>query len=304
MVTKFKGFEEFGKIAQQERVQSLKQQIDGIFEKSIKDDFDSVPEGPFKSKFPEISWIAFARPINRKTSEKNKDTLNAVIFSKTESGKNINHTWTINRNGEIKPMQEIPPELSKKYSREEIALEIASLLERIGPSFIHLTNLDVIPLQDEGESREIRQGPKGPSTERPIDPEREKFLQSQRGAKFEFANRTIGFKGYKGLVFDRFIYLDNPYRDNAAFIVDLPESVNLDAIEGELSLKKKERGESETVSKKEIRDAVLERYWQPISDKAKTRKELTALGAQRFVHTPETWQENVRQVIESKTVVK
>ena len=301
MTYKFKSFAEFGKSAKQERAQNLQQQIDGIFEKSIKDDFNSIPEGPYESVLPEINWIAFARPTDRKTGEKSENVLNAVIFSKNESGKNVNHIWTVNRNGAIKPAQEIPPELSKKYSQEEIALEMASLLERIGPSFIHLTNLDVLPLQDEGESREVSSGSKGVPIERPIDPTREKFLQSQRGAMFEFANRSIGFKGYKGLLFDKFIYLENPFRDNAAFIIDLPERVDLEAIEKELSAKKSEAGEVSKVSKGELREAVLKRHWEPISEKAKTRKELMALGAQRFVHTPETWQENIRRAIAERT---
>src|SRR3989344_1309139 len=270
---KFGGFEEFGRADKQERAQNLKQQIDDIFEKSVKDDFDSIPEGPFKSSLPEISWIAFARPTDRKTGERSIETLNAVIFSKTEAGKNINHTWTVDRSGNIKPVQEVPPELSQKYSREEIALEIAGLLERIGPSFIHLTDLDVIPLQDEGESREGVPGPQGPPIEKPIDPAREQFLKAQRGARFEFANRKKGFRGYKGLLFDGFVYLENPFKDNAAFIVDFPERIDFEAIEKELA----------EVSKEDLREEVLRRYWKPISDQAQTRKELVALGAQRFI---------------------
>ena len=99
-------------------------------------------------------------------------------------------------------------------------------------------------------------------------------------------------------MFDKFIYLENPYKDNAAFIVDLPEQINFEAIEKELAVS---AGEGVKVSKDDIREEILRRYWEPISDKAKTRKELVALGAQRFVHTPETWQENIRQAIESRT---
>jgi hypothetical protein len=283
MSTKFKSFEEFGQAAKQEQVQNLKQQTDDIFEKSIKDDFDSIPEGPFKSNLPEINWIAFARPTNRKTGERNTETLNAVIFSKTESGKTINHTWTVNRGGTIRPIQEIPVNLAQKYSQEEIALEIASLLERIGPSFIHLTDLDIIPAQDKGPEREegdliidYIDGPQG--GEKPVDPERVHFLQSLRGANFEFANKNTGFKGYQGLLFDDFVYLDNLYKGNAAFIVDLPESVDAEAVEKELTLRKSQAGEEGEVSKKELREEILMRYWKPIDDKAKTRKELVALG--------------------------
>lgn len=288
----FKSFAEFGKTVKQERVQDLKQQIDDIFEKSIKNDFDSIPVGSFKSSLPEINSMSFVRPAD----EKGGDVLYVVIYSSDKEGRKISHNWAVLRNGNIYPKDKIPSELDK-YQQEEIALEIAGLLERIGPSFIHLTDLDVIPLQDEGESRGIGGGPKGPPIERPIDPTREQFLQSQRGAKFEFANRNIGFKGYKGVVFPKFIYLENPFKGNAAFVMDLPKEIDFEIIEKELAVK---AGEGAKVSKDDIREAVLQRYWEPISEKAKTRKELVALGAERFVHTPETWQENIRQAIESR----
>jgi len=295
MNNKFKSFLEFGKSVKQEKVQNLKQKVDDIFEKSVKDDFDSVSVGSFKSNLPEINSISFVRP----DGESGGDVLYAVIYSNDKEGRKFSHNWAVLRNGNIYPKDKIPSELSR-YKQEEIALEIVGLLEVINPSFIHLTDLDVIPLQDEGESREIVPGPKGSPTEIPIDPEREQFLQSQRGARFEFANRSIGFRGYKGLLFDTFIYLENPYKNNAAFIVDLPEKIDFETVEKELSVKKTETGGDAKVSKYELREEVLKRYWEPISEKAKTRKELVALGAQRFIHTPETWQENIRQAIGSR----
>ena len=204
------------------------------------------------------------------------------------------------KNGNIYPKDRIPLELGK-YQQEEIALEIASLLERIGPSFIHLTDLDVIPFQDEGESREGIPGPQDSPVEKPIDPAREQFLKAQRGARFEFANRKKGFRGYKGLLFDGFVYLENPFKDNAAFIVDFPERIDFEAIEKELAMKQSEAGNGAEISKEDLREEVLGRYWKPISDQAQTRKELVALGAQRFIHTPETWQSNISQAIESRT---
>ena len=296
MPNKFKSFEEFGKAVHEDHAEKLKQKIDNIFEKSIKDDFDSIPIGSFKSSLSEIDSISFVRPDGG-----NSDILYAVIFSKDKSGRRISHNWAILRNGNIYPKDRIPSELSK-YKQEEISLEVASLLERINPAFIYLTNLDVIPDQDEGESRERTQGPNGPPIEKPIDPQRKEFLYSQKGAKFGFANEKKGFRGYQGLLFDSFIYLENPIKDNAAFIVDLPERVDMEAIEKEVAQKKIDKGEAEpNISKNELREATLKRYWEPISEKAKTRGDLVALGAQRFIHTPEKWQENVRQAIESRT---
>ncbi len=308
MPTKFKSFEEFGQAAKQERVENLKQQIDNIFEKSIKDDFDSIPEGPFKSSLPGISWIAFARPTDRKTGERSTGTLNAVIFSKNESGKDVNHTWAVNKDGAIKPIQKIPPELTKKYGQEEIALEIASLLERIGPSFFHLTDLDIIPAQDPGAPRK-EDGTDGPDVidggrENPIDPEREKFIRSLPNAKFATVNREKGLRGYMVVFLDGtdVVYVENQAYDNAAFVGDiLPEKVNMKDIEEEISAQKEQAGQDKKVSKDELRKAVEERYWAPISEKVKTRSDLVSLGAKRYVHTPGKWQENVRQAIESRT---
>lgn len=306
MPTKFKSFEDFGKAAKQEQASELEQQIENIFEKSIKNDFDSIPEGPFKSSLPEISWIAFARPKDRKNGEINTNMVNAVIFSKTESGKDVNHTWVVNKNGSIRPIQDIPVDLAKKYNQEEIALEIAGLLERINPSFIHLTDLDILPLQDKGEPREVLPGPKGPPAEKPVDPERVRFLQTIRGAEFEFANKEKGFRGYVGLLFEGknngFVYLENQYKDNAAYIVDLPEQVDIETIEREVRQEqsKEEQGE---ISKDDIRKRALKRYWEPISKQAKTRGELMGLGiAERVIHSdPKVWQDIIRKAIESRT---
>ena len=77
MTIKFKSFAEFGKTVKQERVDNFKQQIDGIFEKSIKDDFDSIPVGSFKSNLPEINSISFVRPSDSESG----DVLYAIIFS-------------------------------------------------------------------------------------------------------------------------------------------------------------------------------------------------------------------------------
>lgn len=297
MSKKFETLEELGKAFHRDRAEDLKQQIDDIFEKSIKDDFDSIPVGSFRSSLPEINSVSFIRPDDGK----NKDILYATIYSQNKDGKGISHNWAVLRNGNIYPKDKIPSELSG-YKQEEIALEIASLLERINPAFIHLTDLDVIPDQDEGESREKTSGPKGPPIEKPIDPERKEFLYSQKGAKFGFANEKEGFRGYQGLLFDTFVYLENPIKDNAAFIVDLPEKVDMEAIEKGIAQRKIDEGEAEPqISKDELRGATLKRYWEPISNKAKTRQELMALGAQRFIHTPEKWQENVRQAIASRT---
>jgi len=299
MSKNFKSFEDLGQAVREHG----QRKVGEIFEESVRDDFDSIPEGPFKSSLPEINWISFACPIvDRKTGDRSKDSMNVTIFSKTNSGRDAHHTWLLNRNGTIKHIQPIPPELSSKYSQEEISYEIVSLLERIGPSFIHLTDMDIIPAQDKGVEREDSADGDSGGSEKPIDPERLKFFRSLKDAKFISANRSNGMKGYVVVFFDNrgFLIVENEYKGNAAFIVDLPEAVDMDAIREELSVKKSEAGRGGEISKEELRDEVERRYWQPISEKAKTRSELRALGAERIIHTPDTWQETMLKVVESR----
>jgi len=295
--TKFRSVEEFREAVKQERIQSLRQQIDDIFEKSLRSNFDSIPVGSFKSNLPEIKSISFVHPEKGKGS---RDVVYAVIFSVDKKGREVHHTWLISKNGHIYPKDEIPPALSK-YNQEEIAFEIVSLLEKISPSFIFLTDLDIIPLSDEGEAVE-KSSIKFDHTleENPIDPEREQFLQSQKGALFQMVNRELGFKGYTGLLFRSFIYLDNLNKGNAAFILDLQENIDVKKIRQQLLSEKLKRGEKGEISEEEIRREIVNRYWGPVADKAKTKKELMILGAQRIVHTPNTWKEKVKQVIEAR----
>lgn len=300
MNTKFKSFEEFGKAVQEDESQNLKQQMDDIFEKSIRDDFDSIPVGSFKSNLPEVDSISLIRPGDGK----NKDVLYALIYSRNKEGKTFSHNWAILRNGNIYPKDKIPSELGK-YKEEEIALEIAGLLEKINPAFIHFTNLDIIPFQDQGKPREITPEPNDPPIEKPIDPDRVSFLQTIRGAEFEFVNEEKQFRGYVGIVFggakNGFVYLENQYIDNAAFIVDLPEPVDMEMIESELR-QETPKDDQDKITKKQIRDRAIERYWRPISEKAKTRKELMNLGiAEKIIHKdPKVWQEAIRKAIESR----
>jgi len=85
MPKEFKTLEDFGKAFHQDRVEDLKQKMDDIFEKSIKDDFDSIPVGSFISNLPEINSISFVRP----TDDKSKDVLYATIYSQNKGGKEV-----------------------------------------------------------------------------------------------------------------------------------------------------------------------------------------------------------------------
>ena len=100
------------------------------------------------------------------------------------------------------------------------------------------------------------------------------------------------------------IYLANLYKGNASFVMGLPEEVDMNAVKEELARKKAEEGKDEKVSEDELREATLGRYWGPISEQARTRQELVALGAKRIRHTRGKWQETIRWEIESRVSVK
>jgi len=303
MDKKFKSFADFGQAAQEERIQGFKQKTDDMFER-IKGDFDSIPEGPLQSSLPEINWISFVHTINQETGErKGSGTINAIISVKTESGDRT-HTWSVNKNGTIKPVQQIPRELVKKYSQEELTFEIASLLEKIKPASIHLTDYKFLSRSDEGEERGSRGGDTDIIIEKPVDSERVAFLGSLKGELFQSFNRGLGLKGYGGVLFKDFIYLDKLYKGNAAFFMGLLEEVDMNKVREELAKKKTEEGKDEKISEDELREATLERYWGPISEQAQTRKELVALGAKRIPHVPGKWQEIIRQEIDSRLTAK
>lgn len=142
----------------------------------------------------------------------------------------------------------------------------------------------------------------GGGGEKPIDPEREEFLRSLKDAKFMSANRYRGLKGYVVVFFDNrsFILIENQYKDNAAFLMDLPERLDMEAVEEELHKQKSSDDGKTEVSKDELRTAVEQKYWQPISQEVRTRSDLVAKGAKRYVHKPGVWQDKMREAIAAK----
>jgi|SRR3989344_1675929 len=288
-VDKFKDFKELG-IAVKAR--AAQEKAKRIFDQDIKDNFDSIPNGSFKSNLPEINSISIVRPLDREKA----DFVYAVIGA-VDNNKLVNNTWAILKDGSIYPKDKVPGSL-QKYTNEEIALELVQLLENINPADIYLTNLEIIPSQDEtGEEAVVDTG-EGDRGEKPIDQERLKFIREQESL-FRFANERLGFKGYLGVLFKKFIYLDNLYRGNAAFIIDLPDGIDVEGAKMQLAVRK--GVDPKEISRKELYDEILRIYWEPISSKAKTKQELVrTVGAERYVHNPMNWKGVIQEAINSR----
>lgn len=293
MSEKFSSFASFGATFKKEAAKEHQEQTREILEK-IKNNLASVPEGPLKSGLPEIEYISFVHPKGHEDGQ----SLNAIVFSKNKYGKLVNHTWSINRNGRITPIDNVPQEMESKI--EEISFEIVSLIEKIRPSAIHLTEAEFIPDSDEGGriSNAESSSPREEVEDRPIDPEREAFLASLKDALFISMNKQKGLSKYQLVAFSDYFYLENLMIGNAAYFVELPERIDMEKIRNQL----KEEGATEEgfadISDSDVREEVIRKYWKPIGEKAKTRKELIALGAKKVVHTPGTWQEKILKEIE------
>ncbi|KKU06352.1 MAG: hypothetical protein UX07_C0002G0004 [Parcubacteria group bacterium GW2011_GWA2_45_30] len=260
-------------------------EIGDLFERVLKGHIKDVPRGNFPSRLSGIGSMTFIPLL--KENGATEDCVNAVIFYTNKNGKEARFTWTISERG----MQYGVMPSSIDITREVIAKEILQIIERVNLSFWKKTNLDILPNHDEGEPREKTVRGEGGGKDL-TDPERLEFMQSQPRAISGFLNKIKGFTGYRGIIFPNFIILENDKKDNAAFIFDLPRKIEIEAERFRLP------------SSQRINDAeqknILAEFWKPISEQAKTRKELQALGAKRIIHTPGKWKEKMQQEINSR----
>ncbi|MDO8523154.1 MAG: hypothetical protein Q7S12_02620 [bacterium] len=250
---------------------------------SLKEKFDDIPNGQFPSKLPNLDSISIVS-----AGEGKEKQIQVILFYKNKDNKDAHSTVSIDRNGIFGGDY---PDL--KIDKDVLKNEILSLIESISSGFWKKTKIDILPGTDEGPERQPSEdsgpenGPKLP------DPDRLPFMENQPRSLFGIVNEIEGFNGYRGTVFQKGILLENERKGNAAFIIDLPEKIDVDE-------KVFESLPSSRFTKAES-NPIVEKYWKPISDKAKTKKELLALGAERIVHTRDTWKEKLQQAIDKRS---
>lgn len=253
-----------------------------LFEKNLKGKFDRVSGGNFKLDLPGVESVSIT-PLPAKQGQ--KPAIYATIFYRTQGGKEASTTWTILEDGVISG--QVPNALD--ISKERLEQAILETIGNVNVNFWHQTDLDILSMQDsQTETIEETETPLADSANRPvIDLKRLEFLQKQPQSLFGFVSRDQGFNGYHGAIFPSFVVLEHPKTKNAAFIVDLPEKVSLNASAAK-ALPDREK------------DVLVKKLWGPISEKANTRKQLKGLGAKKIVHTEGTWQERMQREIDQR----
>jgi hypothetical protein len=279
-----KSFEDLDAVLKSEQKENLKK----AFEQALKGKFEKIPGADYKSRLPgvrSINMIPLVPPNGR-------PAIYASVFYESDDGAERHFTMNCFEDGAISG--KLPKDL--KFSRDELEREILYLLESLDVDIWHETKMPIIPDSDKGLDRQAGGGEIDEEViEKPLtDPERIKFLDSQKGLLFAFFNRQNGFNGYKGWVFANFIILDTDKIGNAAFILDLKQAIPVD----------EEAFRRPTASRIDSgrRGEILNSVWTPIAETARTKGGLRALfGASKVVHRGQSWKERLQEEIDQRT---
>lgn len=249
---------------------------------SLKEKFDDIPNGQFPSKLPNIDSISVIS-----AGEGMEKEIQVILFYKNKLNKDAHCTVSIDRNGVFSGDY---PDV--KIDNDTLKNEILGLINKISAGFWKKTNIEILSEKDEGPEKGPADGD-GPESKPSLpDPDRFPFMENQPRSLFGFVNVLDGFNGYRGTVFPKAIVLENERKGNAAFIVDLTEPIEVDEKVFETPPSSRfTRAESEVI---------LNKYWKPIAEKAKTKKELVALGAERVIHSQNTWKEKLQAAIDKR----
>jgi len=249
---------------------------------SLKEKFDDIPNGQFPSKLPNIDSISVIS-----AGEGMEKEIQVILFYKNKLNKDAHCTVSIDRNGVFSGDY---PDV--KIDNDTLKNEILGLINKISAGFWKKTNIEILSEKDEGPEKGPAYGD-GPESKPSLpDPDRFPFMENQPRSLFGFVNVLDGFNGYRGTVFPKAIVLENERKGNAAFIVDLTEPIEVDE-------KVFEKPPSSRFTRAES-EVILNKYWKPIAEKAKTKKELVALGAERVIHSQNTWKEKLQAAIDKR----
>ena len=114
------------------------------------------------------------------------------------------------------------------------------------------------------------------------DLERIEFLTGQDGAVFGFyTGKGVGFNGYRGFVFDRFVVLDSPEIGNAAYVIEGTPSIST----------------ADGLNDDEKKAWVKEHVTSQTKDKS--RQQLRDEGAQQIIHRGD-WKTRMQDAIEGR----
>ncbi len=227
------------------------------FGEVVGENIDQFPPGcQFASGLPGVSSISVLKQPNGKD-------LYVVVFYKDKNGRDKHETFPVDPEG-VKGA--IPKDLA--VTKEQIFDEVMDNLDKVGLDFWYGEAQEILPPDWPVPPKE-QEGPEKP----PIaeDPRRIEFLRKQPDARFGFFSRD-GFRGYYGFFFDKFIVLENPKCENAAYFIDLPEGLSDE--------------ERKMAATRSGRNKLIEKYWEPYEGRGKWEMFTAVPEAERLIHKP------------------
>ena len=142
-MTKLHSFAELGNAFASEKAAMTKE----IFDRVLKDKFETVSPGNFKSELSEIESISLLPHL----SSKENPHIKVIIFYKNSKARKKHITWSILKEGIISgEMEDLP------VSRVDMSFEIMRLIEEIGPDFWKKADLSILPIASSTRPKSTR----------------------------------------------------------------------------------------------------------------------------------------------------
>lgn len=166
---------------------------------------------------PGIDFISIIKPGK-------ENILNIAVFYRNNEGKQKHFSLSMAEEGKLSA--KLPAEL--KISNEQLYDEILDIINKVGMDFWYNEPQEILNVPDWPMPEKEKEGePKRVIAE---DPRRIEFLRKQPDVLFGFYGQE-GFLGYRGFVFENFIALEHPKRENAAYFIDFREPISKEEAE-------------------------------------------------------------------------
>lgn len=258
------------------------------FEKLLKNKFEDLKDGTWESGIPEIDSIQIYKD---KPNEEGKiNSLGINVFWQKE-GETHTANFKLLEDGTL--IGRMPIERGLNIDKDELVDDILHTVETVDMDFFEYLDEDILHPDETGALLPTKREGGGEREEGKTDPRRIKFMENQERALFGFASKKSGFNGYYGFVFPNFFVLEHKRIGNAAFFVNLEESLDIDQKRFKLS--------SERRATKEERMAILKNYIEKYINSSKTQ--IVSMGAERKYHPHmdnEKWEEKMQREIDKR----
>lgn len=280
MSTQFKSFEAWGKSVNQKKEEE-KGRTNNAIEKLFAT-LSSIPEGNYSTRLQGVDSISITKPEGE-----NPKNLNITFYYETE-GKTKSLTLPLFKDGTLSGG--LPKDLPN-LSKDGVKKEVVDIFDRIQLPLWEMLDPSILPPEQTGIPVQISPGSSSKKLPRMVI-ERIEMLVNQPDVLFGGVDKAKGFEGYHLLVFPKFMVLEHPSAQNAAFFVLFKEAIPTSDIRFDFP-------PGQRLSSKQ-RKNILDQYWLPIKDK--TKPEVVQLGvAERVRHLPkDNWMEQMQKELDKR----